>query len=100
MPIKIGERTLPTTRPADLDGLLVEQTGCTAAEHRQMLAKMGTPFQIARALRPFLADDAASVGDVAAMITDDDALAVRAQVLELLAPLDAAPAVPAPVAGA
>ena len=87
MPITIGGQSLATTRPADLDEKLVATTGCTAAEHRAILAKNGTPFQIARALKPMLADDQRSVGDLATAIgAEDKVFAVRLAVVALLAP--------------
>jgi hypothetical protein len=81
MTITIGGRELATTRPTDLDALLVEATGCSAAEQAQMLNN-AAPFQIARALLPMLVDppsaaeltDEIAGGDVADVIRQVKAL--------------------------
>lgn len=84
--VTIGERTLPARRPADLDARLIASTGCSAAEHAAMLGPTSTPGQIARVLAPMLTDeDAPDVLGLAELIEAGDKLAVRAQVLDLLA---------------
>ena len=97
MPITIGGQSLATNRPSDLDAQLLASTGCNAAEHRAMLAKNGSPFQIARALKPMLVDDDRPVGELAAAIEGEDkAFETRVAVLALLA----APAAEQPALGA
>lgn len=96
MSIKIGERTLATTRPADLDAALVASTGCSAAEHVAMLGPTCTAYQIARALRPFLSDsdsDGADVGALATSIAEaDDSEAIRRATIALLTQAEPQPA--------
>jgi hypothetical protein len=82
--IKIGEKTLATRRPADLDAQLVAATGCTAAEQVNMLGLRSTPFQVARALRPFLDKEAPPVPELAQMIEGADLVQVRADTVALL----------------
>jgi hypothetical protein len=82
MTITIGGRELATTRPADLDALLVEATGCSATEQAQMLNK-AAPFQIARALMPMLVDKP-SAADLTEEIAGGDIADVIRQVKALL----------------
>ncbi|WP_242140870.1 hypothetical protein [Sphingomonas sp. TREG-RG-20F-R18-01] len=87
MMLTIGNTTLATRQPADLDAILVASSGCNAAEHAAMIRK-GTPFQVARAAMPFLVDeDAPSIGALASMIDGADLADVRDQVLALLSPV-------------
>ncbi len=84
--ITIGERQLPARRPADLDEQLIVATGCSAAEHAEMLSPTSTPGQIARLLAPMLTGkDAPGTIELAELIAAADPLAVRTQVLALLA---------------
>lgn len=105
MNITIGEQSLTTKRPDDLDARLIAATGCTADENRAMLAKVGTPFQIARVLKPMLSDDDRSAGELATAIGEADTFDIRQAVIALLAPdapaaaaVPAAPAIPTQVA--
>lgn len=70
MTIQIGDRTFSIRTPKDLDDQLIAATGCNAAEHAAMLG--GTPLasQLAKALHPFLAEDAPSVPELAMMIAE------------------------------
>ena len=82
--ITIGEHKLPTSRPSNLDAALIETTGCSAAEHAAMRRSGGTAFQVAQALHPLLGKDAPDVGELASMIGEDDLLAARRAVADLL----------------
>lgn len=86
MDIKIGDKALSATRPADLDQRLIDATGCNAAETLEMLsnpARGATPSMIAMALHPALSEDV-SVADLAEQIAAADPVAVREQVIALL----------------
>jgi hypothetical protein len=84
MSIKIGEHTLATRKPADLDGAIAEATGCSAAEIAAQLQPGTLPANIARAAHPFLSDkDAPSLAEFATIIAAGDAEDVRKQVLAL-----------------
>lgn len=85
MTIQIGGRALPTTRPADLEAQLIAITGCSAAENAAMIRNGSTPFQVARALHPLIADDSVSVADLVAAIDDTNIVDVRRQAQALLA---------------
>jgi hypothetical protein len=68
--IKIGERSLKTSRPADLDAIVHALTGCSVAEVRGHLNYQSQPAAVAKLLRPFLGDDAPPPGELGAMIAD------------------------------
>ncbi|MGY2732812.1 hypothetical protein [Sphingomonas sp. UYP23] len=85
MPITIGEQTLATQRPADLDEKLVEATGCTAAEHAAMIKKGATaPYQIARAVAPLFVQSI-DLTDLSVMIGAAEWAQVVTQARSLLA---------------
>jgi len=84
MTIQIGKREFATRRPQNLDVQLVETTGCTAAEHVDILGVRATPYQVARALRPFLDKEAPAVSDLATLIGDADLVQVRTDTVALL----------------
>jgi len=72
--ITIGTLALTPRRADDLDAQLVAATGCNAAEIDMLLS--AGPDRAARALLPFLGDDAPPVGTLAAAIArDPDAVA-------------------------
>lgn len=88
MTIKIGERTLATRRPQNLDVQLVEATGCDAAEMARMLGSDAHPGSVAHALMPLLADgDRTSIAELASEIATAGTADVAAQVTALLAPV-------------
>lgn len=88
MSIKIGERTLATRRPTDLDVALVEASGCNAAETQRMLGSDASPGHVARALLPFLAEaERPSLAELAAEIHAAGTASVAAQIAALLAPV-------------
>lgn len=90
MTIKIGENTLAYRTPSDLDAVLVEATGCNAAETVEQLKRGGQPSHVARALHPFLADkDAPTVHELATLIAAADVTDVRHQVIALYEPAPA-----------
>ena len=93
MTIRIGGRELPTTRPSDLDAQLIAITGCSAAENAAMLGNGSTPFQVARALHPLIADGEISVADLTSMVEAADIVKVRqqAQLLLMEPAIDPAP---------
>jgi hypothetical protein len=78
MSLTIGALALTPRRPDDLDAQLVADTGCDAAEIETLLS--AGPDRAARALRPFLANDAPDIGTLAAAIARDPAAiaAIRA----------------------
>lgn len=82
MTIKIGDREFATQRPNDLDAKLIEATGCTAAEHRNMLAS-GAPSQIASAIAPLMTEKI-STEELAQAIYEGDTVAIIQQARELL----------------
>lgn len=86
MSITIGERTLATSRPADLEDRLVAATGCTAAEHVAMLGPTCSAYQLARALWPMLCEnDVRGVGELATEIAESgDGEAIRRATIALL----------------
>jgi len=71
MAIKIGERSIPTRKPQDLDAALADVAGCNAAEMARILAGYPNPGQVATALRPFLPEDAPGIPDLAAELAGD-----------------------------
>lgn len=91
MAIKIGERSLATRRPQDLDAALVAATGCNALEMARILGGYANPGQVATALRPFLPEDAPSTPELAAEIAvclDDVLPAVRKLYADAPAPAE------------
>lgn len=90
MTIKIGEKTLAYRTPSDLDAVLIEATGCNAAETAAQLKRGGQPSHIARALYPFLTEKDLLVHDLAGLIADADVTDVRNQVIALYEPAPAA----------
>lgn len=82
--MKIGDRELAVTRPADLDVALIERTGCNAAEVSAMLAGAPLAGFVAAALSPFLSDDAPSVPELAVEIEAAGVGKVAADVRRLL----------------
>lgn len=86
MTVKIGDRQLATRRPQDLDRLLLEDTGCNAAEIATMLAGSPLAGLVARALRPFLPEGEAPPGlDLAAEIAEAGTIDVARRVAALYA---------------
>jgi hypothetical protein len=82
MTIQIGDKTLATLRPADLDGALAAENGCNAVEAQTWL--QGTPIAgfVARALHPFLQDEI-GLADLAMMIDAAGTAEVASQVAAL-----------------
>ena len=83
MDIKIGEKSLKTRKPTDLNAALLATTGCSTAETTAQLGGFPTPGRIATALRPFLNDDAPSTPELAHMIAVADGVEVLAAVRKL-----------------
>ena len=83
MTVTIGEVTLPTRKPQDLDAALLASTGCSASEVATILAGTPNAGQIAAALRPFLPQNAAHTNELAQNIVDSDISAVADQVRKL-----------------
>lgn len=98
MEIKIGGKTLKTKKPGDLDAVLIAWTGCSAAETATQLASWPSPGRLASALHPFLADDAPSVPELAAMISEDQDVEIIGAVQKLYA-VEASPSSAAPAKG-
>lgn len=69
--IKIADKDLKTSRPADLDARLIASTGCGTSEVETLLA--AGPDRAARALAPFLDKDAPALIELAQMIAADSA---------------------------
>jgi len=57
MTIQIGERSLSTRRPKDLNRALLAETGCDAVEFARMLGGAPLAGTIASGLLPWLAED-------------------------------------------
>jgi hypothetical protein len=81
MPIKIGDKTLSTSRPKDLDAAVAD-TGLSGEEVRRGLGG-GMAYQVAQALRPWLGNDAPSVPELASLIAVAGLEDVRRQVIGL-----------------
>ena len=80
MAIKVGERSISTRKPQDLDAALSAGPGCNAAEMARMLAGHPTAGHVATALRPFLPESEVSIPELASEIAahmDDVLPAVR-----------------------
>jgi len=72
--IKIHGKDLKTSKPSNLDDLLIAATGCSSAEVDKLLA--GGPDLAAHALRPFIDHGDLPGGELgAAIAADPDAVA-------------------------
>jgi hypothetical protein len=85
MTITIGERTVETKRPQDLDERLLAKTGCNAIEMQRMLQGSPTAGLVATALAPFLAGDPPVLAELAVEIAKAGPAAVAVQVATLYA---------------
>uniref|UniRef100_UPI0035CC09CF hypothetical protein n=1 Tax=uncultured Sphingomonas sp. TaxID=158754 RepID=UPI0035CC09CF len=83
MDIIIGEHQLVAHRTAASDAVLLAETGCTAAEHAVMLDRDASAYEVARALRPMLAD-APDLPTLVEMIEDAGRAPVRVETIALL----------------
>lgn len=83
--VTIGEATLSTRKPQDLDAALLASTGCSASEVATIIAGTPNAGQIAAALRPFLPQNAAHTNELAQNIADSGLDAVADQVRKLYA---------------
>ena len=70
--LTFGDKQLATRIPADLDARLIAATGCSAAEHANMIRQRPTPFGVAR-VAALLADPPVAVGELALQLEDLDA---------------------------
>lgn len=83
--IKINCVALRTSKPTNLDDLLIASTGCSSSEVEKLLG--GGPDLAARALRPFLEPDMLPGGELAAAIANDgDAIPQILKVFTAAAP--------------
>lgn len=98
MTIRIGEKVFETEQPANLDDLLLAQTGCNATEARRWLKGNPAAGYVAMALRPWLTgDDLPTMADLGAMIADVGAVDVASQLADLYDPPQPEPWAPPPV---
>lgn len=91
--MKVGNLVLAPRRPDDLDAQLVQATGCASHEIETLLA--AGPDRAARALLPFLGEDAPAIGALAgAIVADPRAIdAIRALYAQSMPVAVATPAV-------
>lgn len=72
MDIKVDKKSFTTRKPSNLDAVLLDTTGCDAAETARHLAGYPSAGRVAAALRPFLPSDAPSVAELAHAIPVGD----------------------------
>lgn len=84
MKLKIGTTEHATARPKALDKALAASTGCSVAEVARMLGGQPAPDLVARALQPFLPEDARpGIPELAAAINDHGTADIAAKVASL-----------------
>lgn len=72
MEIKVDKKTFSTRKPSNLDTVLLDATGCDAAETARHLAGYPSAGRVAAALHPFLPGDAPSIAELAHAIPVGD----------------------------
>ena len=72
MQLQISGKAFTTRKPSNLDALLLDTTGCDAAETARHLAGYPSAGRVAAALHPFLPNEAPSVTELAHAIPVGD----------------------------
>lgn len=83
MTIKIGGKDYRTKTPTDLDAKLLASTGLSVSEVAIALCGSPLPHLVARALKPFLPEDAPTVVELSSLIAAEGVVGVARSVAGL-----------------
>lgn len=83
MSIKIGGKDYRTKKPSDLDAKILASTGLSTSEVANALRGSPLPHLVARALKPFLPEEAPTIVELSSLIADEGVVTVARDVAGL-----------------